>query len=130
MKKISKSKRRKTKIIFIDDDDDTKPRPRQPPSLFGEVPEINVPILKPTVVTTTLKKLPNVIQKTTKNVIDWGEWLKNADKVIEEQNEKNIKWRKWLENINKVAGPTFTQTEQALRGFTRSYEISLTNRND
>ena len=110
--------------------DDTKPVPRQPPSLFGKVPKINVPILKPTVVTTTLNKLPNVIQKTTKNVIDWEEWLKNADKVIEEQNEKNIKWRKWLENINKVVLPTFTQKEQALQGFARSYEISLTNRQD
>ena len=106
-----------------------KPRPpiptprtyksKQPPSLFGEVPEINVPILKPTVVTTTLNKLPNVIQKTTENVIDWEEWLKNADKVIEEQNEKN-----------KVTGPTFTQKEKAMRGFTRSYEIGLTNRQD
>ena len=61
------------------------PTPRQHPSLFDEVPEINVPILKPTVVTTTLNKLPNVIQKTTENVINWEEWLKNADKVIEEQ---------------------------------------------
>ena len=32
--------------------------------------------------------------------------------------------------INKVAGPTFTQKEQAMRGFTRSYEIGLTNRQD
>ena len=139
LKKLSKSKlnklllnqkKRKPEIIV----DDTKPvptqRPRQRPRLFGKVPEINVPILKPTVVTTTLNKLPNVIQKTTENVINWEEWLKNADKVIEEQNEKNIKWRKWLENINKVAGPTFTQKEQALRGFTRSYEIGLTNRQD
>ena len=137
LKKISKSnqfiklllnqKKRKLEKIIADD---TKSVPTQPPSLFGEVPEINVPILKPTVVTTTLNKLPNVIQKTTKNVIDWEEWLKNADKVIEVQNEKNIKWKKWLENINKVAGPTFTQKEQALRGFARSYEISLTNRQD
>ena len=110
--------------------DDIKSVPRQPPSLFGEVPEINVPILKPTVVTTTLNKLPNVIQKTTKNVINWEEWLKNADKVIEVQNKKNIKWRKWLENINKVTGPTFTHKEKALRGYTRSYEIGLTNRQD
>ena len=99
----------------------TKPRPapRQCPRLFGKAPEINVPILK-----------PNVIQKTTENVINWEEWLKNADKVIEEQNEKIIKWRKWLENINKVAEPTFTQKERAMRGFTRSYEIGLTNRQD
>ena len=61
-------------------------RPRQHPSLFDEVPEINVPILKPTVVTTTLNKLPNVIQKTTENVIDWEEWLKNADEAIEAMN--------------------------------------------
>ena len=110
--------------------DDIKSVPRQPPSLFGKVPEINIPILKPTVVTTTINKLPNVIQKTTKNVIDWEEWLKNADKVIEVQNKKNIKWRKWLENINKVTGPTFTHKEKALRGYTRSYEIGLTNRQD
>ena len=110
--------------------DDIKSVPRQPPSLFGEVPEINIPILKPTVVTTTLNKLPNVIQKTTENVINWEEWLKNADKVIEVQNKKNIKWRKWLENINKVTGPTFTHKEKALRGYTRSYEIGLTNRQD
>ena len=135
LKKLSKSKliklllnqkKRKPKNI--------KPvptqRPRQHPSLFDEVPEINVPILKPTVVKTTLNKLPNVIQKTTENVINWEEWLKNADKVIEEQNEKNIKWRKWLENINKVTEPTFIQKEQALGGFTRSYEIGLTNRQD
>ena len=131
MKKRSKSKRseRMRKIILVDDDDDDT-KPRQHPSLFGEVPEINIPILKPTVVTTTLNKLPNVIQKTTENVINWEEWLKNTDKVIGEQNEKNIKWRKWLENINKVAEPTFTQKEQALGGFVRSYEISLTNRQD
>ena len=106
------------------------PRQRQPPSLFGKVPEINIPILKPTVVTTTLKNLPNVIQKTTENVINWEEWLKNADKVIEEQNKKNIKWRKWLENIYKVVEPTFTQKEKALRGYTRSYEVGLTNKQD
>ena len=125
-----KRSKRMTKIILVDDDTEPTPKPRQRPRLFGKVPEINVPILKPTVVTTTLNKLPNVIQKTTENVINWEEWLKNADKVIEEQNEKNIKWRKWLENINKVAGPTFTQKEQAMRGFTRSYEIGLTNRQD
>ena len=122
------NKRKLEKIIA----DDTKPipTPREYPSLFGEVPEINVPILKPTVVTTTLNKLPNVIQKTTKNVINWEEWLKNADKAIEERNKKNIKWRKWLKNIYKVVEPTFTQKEKALRGYTRSYEVGLTNRQD
>ena len=118
------NKKKLEKIIA----DDTKPR--ECPRLFGEVPEINVPILKPTVITTTLNKLPNVIQKTTENVINWEEWLKNADKVIEEQNKKNIKWRKWLENIYKVVEPTFTQKEKALRGYTRSYEVGLTNRQD
>ena len=139
LKKISRSnqfikmlrdqnKRRLEKIIA----NNTKPipTPREYPSLFGEVPEINVPILKPTVVTTTLNKLPNVIQKTTENVINWEEWLENVDKVIEEQNKKNIKWKKWLENINKSVEPTFTQKEKALRGYTRSYEIGLTNRQD
>ena len=106
------------------------PTPRQHPSLFGKVPEINIPILKPTVVKTTLNKLPNVIQKTTENVINWEEWLENADKVIEEQNKKNIKWKKWLENIYKSVEPTFKQKEKALRGYTRSYEVGLTNKQD
>ena len=35
-----------------------------------------------------------------------------------------------MEDINKVTGPTFTQKEKALRGYTRSYEIGLTNRQD
>ena len=137
MKKASLKKRSKSNQfikLLLDQKkrkpDDIKSVPRQRPSLFGKVPEINIPILKPTVVTTTINKLPNVIQKTTKNVIDWEEWLKNADKVIEVQNKKNIKWRKWLENINKVTGPTFTHKERALRGYTRSYEIGLTNRQD
>ena len=69
-------------------------RPRQRPRLFGKVPEINVPILKPTVVKTTLNKLPNMIQKTTENVINWEEWLKNADKVVEEQNKKKYEMEK------------------------------------
>ena len=131
LKKISRSNQF---IKMLRDQNKRKPVPtprqRQPPSLFGKVPEINVPILKPTVVKTTLKNLPNVIQKTTENVINWEEWLENADKVIEEQNKKNIKWRKWLKNIYKVVEPTFTQKEKALRGFARSYEVGLTNRQD
>ena len=100
----------KDKITNIFNKSTPTPAPRQPPSLFGK---INVPILKPTVVTTTLKKLPNLVQKTTEKVINWGKWLKNVDKVIEEKTE-----------------PTFTKKEQAMRGFTRSYEIGLTNRQD
>ena len=110
------------------------PRQRQPPSLFGEVPEINVPILKPTVVTTTLKKLPNLIQKTTKNVINWGEWLKNADEAIEAINATKNETKNEIMNMftqtEKQTEPTFAQKEQALRGFTRSYEIGLINRQD
>ena len=87
-----------------------KPLITKPLSLFEK---IKVPILKPKFVTTTLKKLPNLIQKTTEKVINWGKWLKNVGKVIEEQTE-----------------PTFTQKERAMRGFTRSYEIGLTNRQD
>ena len=87
-----------------------KPLNIKPPSLFEK---IKVPILKPTFVTTTLKKLPNLIQKTTQKVANWLKWSKNVDKVIEEQTE-----------------PTFTHKEKALRGYTRSYEIGLTNRQD
>ena len=57
------------KITNIFNKSTPTPAPRQPPSLFGK---INIPILKPTVVTTTLKKLPNLIQKTTEKVINWG----------------------------------------------------------
>ena len=113
----------KDKITNIFNKSTPTPTPRQPPSLFGK---INVPILKPTVVTTTLKKLPNLIQKTTEKVINWGKWLKNVDKVIEEQTEPT----EVIEEQIEPTEPTFTRKEQALRGFTRSYEIGLTNRQD
>ena len=98
-----------------------KPLVTKPPSLFEK---IKVPILKPTFVTTTLKKLPNLIQKTTQKVVNWLKWSKNADKVIEEQTEEPT------EVIEPQTEATFAQKEKALRGFTRSYEISLINRQD
>ena len=106
---------------------------KQPHSLF-RVPEINVPILKPTVVTTTLNELSNVIQKTTENVIDWGEWLKNTDKAIEKHNSKafDAVKKKIMSMFSKPQHnkPTFTQRAQALKGYTISYEVGLTNRQD
>ena len=108
--------------------------PRQPPNIFGKVSNINVPILKPTIVTTTPNKLPNVIQKTTEKVIEWGEWLKNADEAIEKHNSKAFDATKneTMNMFNKPRHikPTFTQKAQAIRGYTRSYEIGLTNRQD
>ena len=97
-----------------------KPLTTKPPSLFEK---IKFPILKPTVVTTTLKKLPNLIRKTTQKVVNWLKWSKNVDKVIEKQTEPT-------EVIEEQTEPTFTQKEKAMRGFTRSYEIGLTNRQD
>ena len=97
-----------------------KPLVTKPPSLFEK---IKVPILKPTFVTTTLKKLPNLIRKTTQKVVNWLKWSKNADKVIEEQTEEPTE-------ESKPTEATFAQKEKALRGFTRSYEISLINRQD
>ena len=100
-----------------------KPLNTKPPSLFEK---IKVPILKPTFVTTTLKKLPNLIRKTTQKVVNWLKWSKNVDKVIEEPTEV-------IEPQTEESEPTeatFTQKEKALRGFTRSYEISLINRQD
>ena len=116
----------KDKITNIFNKSTPTPASKQPPNLFGK---INVPILKPTVVATTLKKLPNLIQKTTKKVINWGKWLKNVDKVIEEQTEQTEPTFTQKEQTEQTE-PTFTQKEQALRGFTRSYEIGLTNRQD
>ena len=100
-----------------------KPLNIKPPSFFEK---IKVPILKPTFVTTTLKKLPNIIQKTTQKVVNWLKWSKNIDKVIEEPTEV-------IEPQTEESEPTeatFAQKEKALRGFTRSYEISLINRQD
>ena len=98
-----------------------KPIVTKPPSLFEK---IKVPILKPTFVTTTLKKLPNLIRKTTQKVVNWLKWSKNADKVIEEQTKEP------QTEESKPTEATFAQKEKALRGFTRSYEISLINRQD
>ena len=107
---------------------------RQPPSIFGKVSNIKVPILKPTIVTTTLNKLPDVIQKTADKVIDWGEWLKNADEAIEKYNSKAFDATKNeimdMFNKSRHIKPTFTQKAQAIRGYTRSYEIGLTNKED
>ena len=137
-----------------------KPTTKQPPKLFSK---IRVPILKPTVVTTTLKKLPNLIQKTSEKVINWGKWLKNVDKMIEptftqveeqteptftqveeqieptftqveEQTEPTFTQKEQIEptftQVEEQTEPTFIQKEQALRGFARSYEIGLVNRQD
>ena len=110
----------------------TDNKPKQPPNIFGKVSNINVPILKPTIVTTTPNKLPNVIQKTTEKVIEWGEWLKNVDEVIEKYNTKNTTKNEIMNMFNKPRHIklTFTQKAQAIRGYTRSYEIGLTNKQD
>ena len=122
-----------------------KPLITKPLSLFEK---IKVPILKPTFVTTTLKKLPNLIQKTIEKVINWGKWLKNVGKVIEqteptevieEQTEPTEVIEEQTEPTEVIeeqteptepTEPTFTQKEKALRGYTRSYEIGLANRQD
>ena len=88
--------------------------------------KIKVPVLKPTFVTTTIKKLPNVIRKTTQKVVNWLKWWKNAEEPTEEPTEVIEPQTEESEPIE----PTFTQKEKALRGFTRSYEISLIKRQD
>ena len=113
--------------------------PKQPPNIFGKVSNINVPILKPTIVKTTPNKLPNVIQKTAEKVIEWGEWLKNVNKVIERynsqpsdatKNEIMDMFNKPYEHKPRHIKPTFTQKAQAIKGYTRSYEIGLINKQD
>ena len=126
----------KDKITNIFNKSTPTPTPRQPSNLISK---INVPILKPTVVTTTLNKLPNLIQKTTEKVINWGKWLKNVGKVIEQtepteviedQTEPTEVIEDQTEVIEEQTEPTFTQKEKALRDFARSYEIGLVNRED
>ena len=104
-----------------------KPLVTKPPSLFEK---IKVPILKPTFVTTTLKKLPNLIRKTTQKVVNWLKWSKNADKVIEKPTEEPTEVIEPQTEESEPTEATFAQKEKALRGFTRSYEISLINRQD
>ena len=100
---------------------------RRLPSIFGDVSNINVPILKPTIVTITPDKLSDVIQKTTEKVIEWEEWLKNMDEVIEKYNSRvNDATKNEIMNLF----PTFTQRARAIRGYTRSYEVGLTNKQD
>ena len=105
---------------------------RQPPSIFGKVSNINVPILKPTIVTTTPDKLPNVIQKTSEKIIEWGEWLKNADEAIEKYNSKNETKNEIMDMFDKPRRnkPTFTRRARAIKGYARSYEVGLTDRQD
>ena len=96
-----------------------------------KVSNIKVPILKPTIVATTLNKLSNVVQKTTKKVI---EWVKNVDEVIEKQVAKNVT-ENVIENateneMDMFKKPTFTQRAKAIKGYTRLYEIGLTNSED
>ena len=108
--------------------------PRQLPSIFGDVSNINIPILKPTIVTITPDKLSDVIQKTTEKVIKWEEWLKNMDEVIEKYNSRpsNATKNEIMDMFNKPYEhkPTFTQKAQAIKGYARSYEISLINKQD
>ena len=121
-----------------------------PPSIFGNISNINVPILKPTIVKTTSNKVSNVIQKTAEKVIEWGEWLKNAGEAIERYNSRpsDATKNKIMNMFNKSEKdkpkedkpkedkskekdkPTFTQRAKAIRGYTRSYEIGLINSED
>ena len=100
---------------------------RRLPSIFGDVSNINIPILKPTIVTITPDKLSDVIQKSTEKVIKWEEWLKNMDEVIEKYNSRPSNATK-----NEIMNlfPRFTQRAKAIRGYTRSYEVGLMNQQD
>ena len=125
-----------------------------PPSIFGNISNINVPILKPTIVKTTSNKVSNVIQKTAEKVIEWGEWLKNAGEAIERYNsrpsdatknkimdifkskkdkpkeDKSKEDKSKKDKPKEKDKPTFTQRAKAIRGYTRSYEIGLINSED
>ena len=54
--------------------------------LDGPVPDINVPVLVPTIVPRMIKtvasKVKDIVKKSTEAVIDWAEWLRNAGKDI------------------------------------------------
>ena len=119
---------------IVKTDNISNQRYRQLPSIFGDVSNINVPILKPTIVTITPNKLSNVIQKTTEKVIEWEEWLKNVDEAIEKHNSKanDATKNEIMDMFNKPRHikPTFTQRARAIRGYTRSYEVGLTNEQD
>ena len=54
--------------------------------LDDPVPDINVPVLVPTIaprmIKTAANKVKNIVEKSTKAVIDWAEWFHNPGKDI------------------------------------------------
>ena len=57
-------------------------------------------------------------------------WLKNKLNQLLHRLKNKLNQLLPTEVTEEQIEPTFTQKEQALRGFARSYEISLTNRQD
>ena len=100
--------------------------------LDDPVPDINVPVLVPTIVPRMIKtvasKVKDIVKKSTEAVIDWAEWLRNAGKdIVVKHVSPNLKMLKEkVEALFKAgAQQTFElkQSSSALKKFATQYVI-------
>ena len=100
--------------------------------LDNPVPDINVPVLVPTIVPRMIKtvasKVKDIVKKSTEAVIDWAEWLRNAGKdIVVKHVSPNLKMLKEkVEALFKAgAQQTFElkQSSSALKKFATQYVI-------
>ena len=83
-----------------------RPIPEKPPIPAPRVilniknPEINVPVLKPEIAVVKEKEAPTVLQKTTKTVLEWMNWLKESGEKIVKPISSSLKILK--EKINAI----------------------------
>ena len=100
--------------------------------LDDPVPDINVPVLVPTIaprmIKTAASKVKNIVEKSTKAVIDWAEWLRNAGKdiVVKHVSPKLKMLKEKVEALFKAgAQQTFElkQSASALKKFATQYVI-------
>ena len=100
--------------------------------LDDPVPDINVPVLVPTIVPRMIKtvasKVKDIVKKSTEAVIDWAEWLRNAGKdIVVKHVSPNLKMLKEKVDALFKAGAQQTfelkQSSSALKKFATQYVI-------
>ena len=100
--------------------------------LDDPVPDINVPVLVPTIVPRMIKtaasKVKDIVKKSTEAVIDWAEWLRNAGKdiVVKHVSPKLKMLKEKVEALFKAgAQQTFElkQSSSSLKKFATQYVI-------
>ena len=79
-----------------------RPIPAPRPTLLDiKIPEINVPVLKPEVVTSKKPKIiEKVVEKSITTVNDWLDWLRNAGKDLKRKVSPKVE--KLKQKINNL----------------------------